>query len=278
MTAGADRFLRPVNLQATRRNYRRVQVRRLLVGAANVLFVSFVVLGGLWLYQRTQSDVRFAVRKIELHGLRHADPAGIDTVTQRFRGTNLFRLDIESVRKELAVLPWVDRVAVEKKLPDTLAIHLFEREPVALVLREAAPWYVDDDGVTFAPLSLAVGNPELPLIAAGSEGETLRCVRFIERLRKEAPAAYSRVSEISPVPPDGFVVFDRLIGAPVFMREADAVAKWEILDRIASASGFRPGAIEYADIRFAERVVVKPFGEIEKRNATFAPAVVMVTN
>lgn len=254
----SDRFFRPADPQATRRNYRRVQVHRVLAIATNLVIVLVVAAMGFWLWQRTQSDARFAIRTIETVGGKHTSKAAIDAVTRPYVGRNLFRLDIEELRRDLSSLPWVSEVAIEKELPGKLTIHIKERVPVAIVATGGALRYADATGLVFEQLQPAYGNAGLPLIVA-DPGEGVRgSVAFLESLRAGSPQLYARVSEVRPEESGTFRVFDRELRAPVYVDPADAATKWASLCAIAEAEGYGTGAIEYADLRFANRVVVKP--------------------
>lgn len=254
----SDRFFRPSDPQATRRNHRRVQAGKVLAIATNVVVAFVVAAIGFWLWQRTQSDTRFAIRKIETVGAKHTSAWAIDAVTKPYLGRNLFRLDIEELRRDLSALPWVAEIAIEKELPGRLTIHLTEREPVALVSSGGTLRYADAKGVVFEELRPEFGNPGLPLIVADAGPGVESCVTFLESLRAGSPELYARVSEVRPEEGETFRVFDRELRAPVLVDPADAATKWASLCAIAKAEGYGPGTIEYADLRFADRVVVKP--------------------
>jgi hypothetical protein len=233
-------------------------VHRVLAIATNVVVVLLVAAAGFWLWQRTQSDKRFAIRTIDAVGAKHTSREAIDAVTKDYIGRNLFRLDIEELRRDLATLPWVSEVAVEKELPGKLTIHLTERVPVALVSAGGTLRYADATGVVFEELRPEFGNAELPIIVSENGAGVPGCVAFLESLRSGSPALYARVSEVSAEEGGTYRVLDRELRAPVLVDPADVVAKWTSLCAIAEAEGYGPGALEYADLRFANRVVVKP--------------------
>ncbi len=157
-----ERFLRPTDVARLRRNHRRVQTQRFLVIARNGFIVVGLALAAVWAYRQTQSDARFAVRHIGVVGAVHTPRAEVDAITQRYQGLNLFKIDIARVQHDLGSLPWIARIDIEKKLPDTLRIKISERTPVALVHGNShgeGPagqlTYVDEQGVPFAELSPA---------------------------------------------------------------------------------------------------------------------------
>ncbi len=250
-----SRFLRPTDLQRLRRNQRRIQVHRLLVIARSVALLAVVVLGGFWIWRHTRSDQRFAVRTIELAGVKHTPKAALDEVTQRYVGLNLFQIDIDRVQRDLSGLGWVRRIDIEKQVPDTLRIKITERIPVALVRLNEKLLYVDEEGAAFAELSPRVGDADLPLIADAQGAELVRSVQLLIALAQRDPEIYSRISEVWPIAPRGFALFDRQLGAVVYANAEDISTKYRNLYAVLRAEN-NP-KIEYADLRFADRVIVK---------------------
>lgn len=260
----ASRFLRPTDLQRLRRNQRRIQVQRLLVILRNTAVLAVVVVGGVWAWRHTQSNERFAVRTIEIDGAKHTPRAALDKATQRYVGLNLFQIDIDRVQRDLAGLGWVRRIDIEKKVPDTLRIKITERKAVALARNGERLMYVDDEGTPFAELSPAVGDDDLPLIADAQGAELMRSVQFLNTLRQRDRELFSRISEVWPIPPRGFALYDRELRAVVYANAEDVSAKYRNLHAVLRAES-NP-KIEYADLRFADRVIVKPLETTHVQN------------
>jgi len=283
MSAGFEttqRFLRPVDVGRLRRNQRRIQLQRILTTGSKILLALGVITVGFWIWQHTQSDSRFAVKEVEITGAKHTPRAALASVTAGYTGTNLFKIDIARVQNDLRGLSWVNRIDIEKKLPNTLRINVTERSPVALVRTGERIQYVDEQGVTFAELSPEVGDDDLPLIdflverqapspvdsvptgegarRSTTDPELVRTVTFVRALRTSDPLLYSRISEVHPIAPRGFVMFDRELGATVYANAEDVSAKWRNLYSIVKTERLGRGEIEYADLRFSDRIVVKP--------------------
>jgi cell division protein FtsQ len=260
----ASRFLRPTDITRLRRNQRRIQVQRLLVVLRTAGLLATLVIGGIWVWRHTQSDERFAVRTIEVDGAVHTPRAALDLLTQRYVGANLFQMDIARVQQDLGGLGWVRRIGIEKKLPDTLRIKITERNPVALVRVADKILYVDEEGSGFAELSPTVGDRDLPVIGEAQGAELARTVKLLEALRRTDPAMYARISEVWPIPPRGFAIYDRELGAVVYVNAEDASAKYRDLRAVLRAEN-QP-QIEYADLRFADRVIVKKLENTHVQN------------
>jgi cell division protein FtsQ len=249
------RFFRPSDVARLRRNQRQIQIARLLIVLRNAAMLAVVIAVAIWGWRRTQSDERFAVKHIEIVGDVHTPRADIDRVAQRYVGLNLFQIDIARVQRDLGGAGWIRQINIEKKLPDTLRIKITERTPVALVRRGGQLRYADETGAAFAELSPAAGDDELPVITDAEGPELARAIALLRELRAHDREIYSRVSEIRPVPPRGFAVFDRALGAFVYADSENVSAKWRSLYAILRAENNPP--VEYADLRFADRVIVK---------------------
>ena len=193
-----QKFFRPRDVTRVRRNQHRIQFQRLLVVARNFLFVAAIAIAATWMYRHTQSDARFAVKHIEIAGAVHTPRAAIDSITQRYIGLNLFKIDIARVQHDLGSLPWIQRIAIEKKIPDTLRINVLERTPVAIV-RDRDGWldYVDGNGVVLTELSPSIGDDDLPMIADASGSELARTVQFVRDVKGIDAALYSRIGEVA---------------------------------------------------------------------------------
>ena len=253
-----ERFFRPADVAALRRNQRRIQIQRIILVGSRVLVVALVLVAAGWTWRHTQSDARFALKTIEVTGAQHTPRAAVDAVTRAYVGANLFKLDISNVQNDLGKLGWISRIDAEKKLPDTLRVRIVERKPVALLQTGDRLQYVDENGVAFAELSPSVGDGDLPLIANASGAELARCVAMLRALRARDPELYARVSEIRPVAPDAFALYDRQLSTVVYATAGELSPKWRELYAIAQSERLERGAIAYADLRFSNRIVIKP--------------------
>jgi cell division protein FtsQ len=252
------RFFRPSDATRIRRNLRVIQLQRAGVLLRNAVFIALVAIGAFWAYRQTQSDARFAVRHIEIAGAVHTQRAAIEAITRRYLGLNLFKIDIARVQGDLHSLAWIQRIAIEKKVPDTLRIKVVERVPVALAMSDGTLRYVDASGAVCGELSPAVGDSDLPVVRGAEGSELVRSVQFIDELRTKDPVVYSRIGEVQPIAPRGFAIFDRDLDAPVYVNADDVSPKFRDLYAIVHSEKLGRSQIEYADVRFSGRIVIKP--------------------
>lgn len=246
--------MRPLDVTATRRNRHRVRATRILVFLTNVLLITSLVTGAFWLVRRVQEDQRFAIRSIEIAGVSAEQEAEVRERIDHWTGANLFRLEMEEVRRELIEIEWIDEVGVEKKLPDGLRIQVTERIPEALIVVDGTLRYVDDDGMPFGEVDPGA-QARFPTIDVPRGAAARRCVAFLERLETDDRALHSRVETIRPAG-SGWEILDRELGTVVLVSDQDAVPKWRTLYGILMAEQIPGSAIRYADLRFHDQIVI----------------------
>ena len=62
------------------------------------------------------------------------------------KGDSLVGFKAAEVRESLQALPWVKEAVVERQLPSTLKIAVYEYTPIAKLEKEDALWLIDSDG------------------------------------------------------------------------------------------------------------------------------------
>lgn len=88
--------------------------------------------------------VFFRVDQIEVEGNAKYSAEEIIAAAEVERGDNLFALDKYRMFRQIQTrLPYVDEVAIYRKLPDTLVISVTERVPAAAVQGDGAWWILD---------------------------------------------------------------------------------------------------------------------------------------
>src|SRR5262249_54513153 len=95
------RFFRPSDTDRVRRNYRSIQVGRLLSVLRTIVVLLAAAVAATMLYRRTQSDARFSIRHVEVAGAQHTTRADLEALKTRYAGRNLFHIDIARLRREV---------------------------------------------------------------------------------------------------------------------------------------------------------------------------------
>lgn len=108
-------------------------------------------------------DAGLRLEKIEVTGIRRMDQITVykQALDQKSRAMPL--VDLAAVRARLLQYPWVEDARVSRRLPDTLSIHIIEREPAAIWQSHGQLMLIDTKGALLEPVSREA-MPDLPLL------------------------------------------------------------------------------------------------------------------
>ncbi len=97
---------------------------------------------GLHATQKAQ----FAVKDIIVEGRQQVNKEGLFTALGTVAGAPIFSFDVSAAQNRIAKLPWVASVIVERRLPDTIVVHLNERVPLARWQHDDHTVVIDTEG------------------------------------------------------------------------------------------------------------------------------------
>jgi cell division septal protein FtsQ len=157
-----------LKVSARRSDQRKERVHR--VGA--ILLVTVVVAGMGWAVLLGAKIVgqtlfsendRFVIRHLDIRSNGKLQPDHIREYAHVEEGMNLFAVDLNQLRDDLASVPIVSSVSVRRKLPDTLEIAISERVPAARLGEGSAgyPLAVDRCGFVLGPTSRSQQIPSI---------------------------------------------------------------------------------------------------------------------
>ena len=125
---------------------------QLALGAMVVIAASVAVAWGARRYLLTSP--RFAVRTVEVDGMRRRTAGEVARAGGVEVGKNILGLDLEAARAGILTDPWVESATVTRKLPSTVRITVVEREARALVAIGGEPYLATRDGDLFKKVTL----------------------------------------------------------------------------------------------------------------------------
>ncbi len=210
------------------------------------------------------------ITRITVSGNSRLSKGEVVSLLAGIAGSNMLTVDIESWRQKLLASPWVADAAVRRVLPGTVNVVIFERQPMGigrinddLYLIDDRGGIIDQYGPNYAEFDLpiidglaAAPNDDGPLV---DESRALLAARVLAALQAR-PALARRVSEIDVRDVRDAVLI--LKGDTALVRvgtEQFAERLQSYLD-LAPALRERIAAIDYVDLRFDERVYVRPAG------------------
>jgi len=107
-----------------------------------------------------------ALRTVIVDGTDRIDPAEVQAAVETQEGTPLALLDFDAINTELSVFPLIRSYVTEIVPPDTLLVHIVEREPIGSVMIDGVFTLVDPAGITIQESAERIGG--VPLIDIGA--------------------------------------------------------------------------------------------------------------
>jgi D-alanine-D-alanine ligase/cell division protein FtsQ len=190
------------------------------------------------------------------------------SLVEGLRGQNILAVKLDHWQTKLLSSPWVERATIRRVLPATLEITVHERRPVGIGRLGGALYLIDAKGVIVDEYGPAYADIDLPIIdglaAPPQDGGSIIDVaraefagRVIAALAAR-PDLAKRVSQIDVGDlHDAVVVLD---GDAALLRLGDTgfVARLQRYIDLAPALRERLAAIDYVDLRFEDRLYVRP--------------------
>jgi cell division protein FtsQ len=224
----------------------------LLISAlVTVAYVSFIKI-----------KAAFPIKKIVFTGNKHLSVDELRALAGIHSKDSLITLSGEKISQRLLKSPWIRSVRVRKELPDTLSISVNEVVPFALLDVNGHIFLTNDKGNLLEELK---DNPIpfLPIITGDpfkeKEGfseaitlaKTMNAMGFSSE-REQIEIVLSKPQELTSII-DGTVI---KIGAGEYREKLERFLELE--EEIQK----RKIPVDYIDLRFANRVVVKPIKEV----------------
>ena len=210
------------------------------------------------------------ITRISVSGNSRMSRGEVVALLDGLRGTSMVTADLESWREKLLGSPWVAEAAIRRVLPGTVAVAISERQPMGigrvgndLYLIDDRGGIIDQFGPNYAEFDLPIidglaapprdNGPLIDEVRAGFAAHVLASLQAHPNLAK-------RVSELDVRDARDAVLL--LKGDTTLVRlgnEQFAERLQSYLD-LAPALRERVAGIDYVDLRFDERVYVRPQG------------------
>lgn len=164
-----------------RRRARRAFVRRFFKLVEIVVCVGVIGVFTYGFFEYAERSTDFQVRNVEIHGLRYLDERDVLAASGIGVQGNILFFDSEDVQARVEAMPYVKSCRVELKFPDTVALHIVEREPYATLMLNSLSYALDEDGVVLR----AYAPTEMPMPPFFTEVAGLHFVEEGEVLEQE---------------------------------------------------------------------------------------------
>jgi len=226
----------------------------------------------LYVAYRAASLVLFAealrVRRITVSGNDRLARGEVATLLDGLRGEHMLTVDLEAWRLKLLTSPWVADAAMRRVLPGTVAVAIAERRPLGVARIGNHLYLIDERGSIIDEFGPNYAEFDLPVIdglgAAPRDGGPLvdgtRAVlaaRLLAALQGR-PDLTARVSQIDVTDPHDAVVLLKDDTALLRLGDEQFAERLQTYIDLLPVVRKRVPNIDYVDMRFDERVYVRP--------------------
>ena len=274
------------------RGQKRVSVRRGtipkktatgLAWTAVALFAAVVCVAAVAaLYHYGEHSWRFRVESsddIDVTGLQNVTRAQVVEVMAADIGRNIFFIPLEQRQTQLERIPWVQSASVMRFVPNRIAVHIYERTPVAFARIGSKIFLIDEVGT---PMDLPAGAKKysFPVILGMTSGEPPSTHKARMKIYNElvsqldsAGAHYSQdLSEVDLSDLDDVRVLANNLDGDVLVHLGSS----NYLDRykvyVAHVKEWRQqfGRVDSVDLRYDRQIIVNPDSEGVVKQATIS--------
>jgi cell division protein FtsQ len=266
VAAARDKRFRRGHIKPGRR--RRVSVRHAWV-LARVLTVLGVALYAGWRGTALLLGApALQVSRITTRGNERLSKGEVLALLDGLRGRNIVAVDLAEWQGRLLASPWVEHAHLRRVLPSRIDVELRERHPIGVARLGAALYLVDASGVVIDEHGPNYADLDLPMIdglaarpgqnaSAIDERRARLAARVIAAIGRR-PDIAKRVSLIDVSDAHDAVVMLAQDTAMLRLGEDDFAERIQQYLDVAPALRERVEQIDYVDLRFDERVYVRP--------------------
>lgn len=264
--APADKRFRRAQVKPSgRRGWRAIVSWRVI---RVVLIVAAGTLAGFKGIGAALDMPQLRVQQITIKGAAKLSTGEVEALVDGLRGDHILSADLDSYRARLMQSPWVGTATLRRVLPSTIEIAVTERQPMGLARVDGRLFLVDASGVVIEEHGAQHAQYDLPIIDGlqGDSGTTgylidparaMLAARVIEATAAD-PRVGPRVSQIDVSDAHNAVVLLDGDRALLHVGETLFVERLRSYLSLAPTLRERLDEIDYVDLRFDERIYVRP--------------------
>jgi len=265
--APADKRFRRAQVSPTKRRSWLPRVRTLATAILVLLVVGYALYSGTELVLANDA---LRVTRITVHGTNRMSPGEVQAVLQGLRGTSIVTADLDAWREQLLRSPWVEDAALRRVLPGTVSVVISERQPLGIGRVGDGLYLIDRRGTIIDEFGPSYAEFDLPIIdglsstatEAGTlvdETRALLAGRLLADLQRR-PEIARKISQIDVSDARAAVVVLKDDTALIRVGEDNFVERVQSYLDLAPRLREEVPQIDYVDLRFDDRVYVRPHG------------------
>ena len=266
VAAPADKRFRRAHVKPARRRHRW---QRFVKPAAQYAAIAVLLAYGVYRASAVAAHAHvLQVNRIIVHGNERMSTGEILAVLNGLRGESVVWTNLDAWRNRLIASPWVRDAALRRSLPSTVEVVVSERQPVGVGRVNGGMYLVDERGVIIDEYGPQYADLDLPIIdglsARSAESGLMTdepraelAARVIAALHGRADVA-KRLSQVDVTDVHNASVILDGDAAVIHLGEDQFLPRLQSYLELASALRERVAEIDYVDLRFDDRIYVKP--------------------
>ena len=213
----------------------------------------------------TARKTLFPVKEIVFSGNKHISESELKTIMGINGNESLLGLSSKELEARLLKSPWIKAVSFRKDFPHRFTVRIEESMPYALLEMNGRTFFVDDKGNLLEELK-GESIPFLPIISgdpfknSSVFSEVLNLVRTMKD--KGFIAVKDRIEIIIPHGAGPEDISMQVDGMLVKVGHGEYEEKLQRLLELEDEIMRRGIPVDYIDLRFANKVIVKPINEV----------------
>jgi cell division protein FtsQ len=211
------------------------------------------------------------IDRIAIRGNERLSKGEVLAMLEGLRGQSLVWTDLDVWRRRLLGSAWIRDASLRRSLPSTVEITLWERQPIGVGRINGEMYLIDENGIVIDQYGPQHADLDLPIVDGlsirasddGSMADQARAelaARVIAAL-KAKPQVARRLSQVDVTDLHNAAVI--LADDPAVIRLGDDqfLQRLEGYLDLAAALRERVAEIDYVDLRFEDRIYVRPVGK-----------------
>jgi cell division septal protein FtsQ len=209
------------------------------------------------------------IENLPVSGIARLSVGEVQSLVRGVRGHSILTADLDSVRSRVLESSWVADATVHRVLPSTIEIRVTERQPIGICRMRSRLYLIDRTGTVIDEFGPRYAEFDLPILDG-----------LVRTARGKSPAIDGQRAALAARVMDAFagnpigkrlsqVDVSNLADVVVLLDDDEAALhlgderfaeRLQSYLEVASALQDRVEDIDYVDLRFEERMYVKPRG------------------
>ena len=267
VAAPADRRFRRAHVKPARKRRRWQALGKPFAGYA---IIALVAAYGFYRGSYVVAHARvLPIDRIVVGGNDRLSTGEVLGVLNGLRGESLVWTDLDLWRKRLLASPWVRDAVLRRSLPATIDVLVWERQPIGLARLDGDMYLVDDQGMLIDQYGPQYADVDLPIVdgleaapkgGGGSMTDETRAAlaaRVINALSAK-PQIARRLSQIDVSDLHNVTLILTGDSAVLQLGDDQFLRRLESYLDLATALRDRVPDVDYVDLRFEDRIYVRP--------------------